>query len=235
MVTVSGTSVKTLTDYSAFSTEIVKATPTGVVSASYTPTNTALRACPTVDSSWAASSNLPPTPDEALCSCMVSALSCVVKDSVSSDDYGDLFDYFYGLGDSAYTAGIAANGTSGEYGAYSMCELKDQLSWAMNAYYEVQVAAGQGSSACDFSSSGTTQSATTSGSSCSTMLAAVGTAGTGSVSGSAATATGKSSSSSSSSGAAYPMAAPSAVFVGTWQMGAYIVAAVLSGGAMLVL
>lgn len=235
LVTVSGTSVKTLTDYSAFSTEIVKATPTGVVKASYTPTNTALRACPTVDASWGASSDLPPTPNEDLCNCMVASLTCVVKDSVDSKAYGDLFDYFYGLGNSAYTAGIAANGTTGEYGAYSMCELKDQLSWAMNAYYEAQAAQGQGSSACDFSSSASTKSATTSGSSCSTMLAAVGTAGTGSASGAAATGTGKSGSSSSSSGAAYPMAAPTAVFVGTWQMGAYIVAAVLSGGAMLVL
>lgn len=232
LVTISGGEVSTLTDYSAFSTEIVSATPTGTSKSDYTITNTALQACPTIDSNWAANSVLPPTPDATLCDCMVASLTCVVDDSVSSSDYGDLFSYFYGLGDSAYYEGIYANGTSGVYGAYSMCNPKDQLSWAMNAYYEVQSAKGNGASACSFSGSASTQSATTSGSTCTSLLAAVGTAGTGSVSGAAATGT---ATSSSSSGAAFHTSAPTAVFVGTWQMGAYIVAAVLSGGAMLIL
>lgn len=232
LVSLKGSSVSTLPDYSAFSTEIVKATPTGVNSASYSVTNTALQACPTIDDLWKASSKLPPTPDQDLCDCMVKSLSCVVSDSVSSDNYGDLFNQIYGFGVSDYVSGIAANATSGEYGAYSMCQPKDQLSWALNAYYNVQSAKGNGANACDFSSSATTQAATTSGSSCSTKLAAVGTAGTGTASGAGATGTG---SSSSSSGAAYPGASPSAVFVGTWQLSAYILAAVLSGGAMLAL
>lgn len=232
LVSLVGSSISTKSDYNSFSTEIVKATPTGVNSASYTVTNTALQACPTVDSLWKASSTLPPTPDEDLCNCMSKSLTCVVSDSVSSDDYGTLFDLLYGFGVTDYVSGIATNATSGEYGAYSMCELKDQLSWAMNAYYSVQSAKGNGANACDFSSSATTQSATTSGSACSTKLAAVGTAGTGTASGSTATGTG---SSSSSSGAAYPGASPSAVFVGTWQLSAYILTAVLSGGAMLFL
>ncbi|KAI7976421.1 hypothetical protein EIK77_000878 [Talaromyces pinophilus] len=232
LVSLSGSSVSTRSDYNSFSTEIAKATPSGVNSASYTATNTALQACPTIDSLWKASSTLPPTPDEDLCDCMAKSLTCVVSDSVSSSDYGDLFDLIYGFGVSDYVSGIQTNATSGVYGAYSMCALKDQLSWALNAYYSVQSAKGNGANACDFSSSATTQAATTSGSACSTKLAAVGTAGTGTASGAGATGTG---SSSSSSGAAYPGASPSAVFVGTWQLSAYILAAVLSGGAMLVL
>lgn len=231
LVTLSGSTISTRSDYNSFSTEIAKVSPTGVNSASFTATNTALQACPTIDSLWKASSTLPPTPDEELCSCMTQALTCVVSDSVSSSDYGTLFDLIYGFGVSDYVSGIATNATSGEYGAYSMCEPKDQLSWALNAYYSVQSAKGNGANACDFSSSATTQSATTSGSTCSTKLAAVGTAGTGTA-GSTATGTG---SSSSSSGAGYPGASPSAVFVGTWQLSAYILAAVLSGGAMIVL
>ncbi|EED18077.1 1,3-beta-glucanosyltransferase, putative [Talaromyces stipitatus ATCC 10500] len=232
LVSLQGSSVSTRSDYNSFSTEIAKATPSGVVSASYTPTNTALQACPTVDSVWKASSSLPPTPNEALCNCMVASLSCVVSDNVDSKNYGQLFDLIYGFGDTSYTAGISANATSGKYGAYSMCAVKDQLSWALNAYYQVQSAKGNGNNACDFSSSATTQAATTSGSSCSTMLAAVGTAGTGSASGASATGTG---SSHTSSGAAYPGASPQAVFVGTWQLSAYILAALLSGGAMLLI
>jgi hypothetical protein len=232
LVSLVGSSISTRSDYNSFSTEIAKATPTGVNSASYTVTNTALQACPTVDSLWKASSSLPPTPDSSLCDCMVQSLTCVISDSVSSDDYGSLFDQLYGYDVSSYTSGIARNATSGEYGAYSMCDLKDQLSWALNAYYTVQSAKGNGANACDFSSSATTQAATTSGSSCSTKLAAVGTAGTGTASGSTATGTG---SSSTHSGAAFPGASPSAVFVGTWQLSAYVLAAILSGGAMLAL
>ncbi|KAH8702325.1 putative 1,3-beta-glucanosyltransferase [Talaromyces proteolyticus] len=228
LVTTSGSSIKTLDDYSAFSTEIVKATPTGINKASYTPTNTALRACPTVDASWQAASALPPTPNKALCDCMFSSLTCVVQDSTSTTAYGDLFNYFYGLDGGKYVTGITANGTTGVYGAYSMCEDKEKLSWAMNDYYQAQVAANNANGACDFSSKASTQAATTTGS-CSSLISAVGTAGTGSVS---ATGTG---SSSSSSGAAYPGFAPTAVFVGKWQMGAYIVTALLSGAAMLVL
>lgn len=238
LVTISGSGVSTLTDYSAFSTEIVSATPTGTDRSSYTITNTALQACPTVDSTWQANSILPPSPDADFCSCMVASLSCVVSSSVDSSDYGDLFDYFYGLNDDSYISGILANGTSGEYGAFSMCSDEDQLSWAMNAYYQVQSAKGNGASACDFSGSATTQSATTSSGSCSSKLAAVGTAATGSTSGSAATATGSngaSGSGSSSGNAGFHAAAPTAVFVGSWQLGAYIVVAFLSGGAMLVL
>ena len=163
---------------------------------------------------------------------MAKSLTCVVSSSVSSSDYGNLFDLLYGFGVSDYVSGISTNATSGVYGAYSMCEPKDQLSWALNAYYSAQAAKGNGANACDFSSSATTQSATTSGSACSTKLAAVGTAGTGTASGSTATCTG---SSSSSSGAAFPGASPSAVFVGSWQLSAYILTAVLSGGAMLFL
>ncbi|OKL64618.1 1,3-beta-glucanosyltransferase gel4 [Talaromyces atroroseus] len=234
LVTLSGSSISTLTDYSAFSTEIPSATPTGTSRSDYTISNTALQACPSVDSNWEASSVLPPTPDSELCACMVASLTCVVSDSVSSDGISDLFDYLYGLDDTAYTSGISTNATSGKYGAYSMCSSKDQLSWALNAYYEAQSAAGNSDSACSFSGSASTQSATTSGSSCSTKLAAVGTAGTGTVSGSAATATGTAGSTSTSGSGAYSNA-PSAVFVGSWQLGAYIFAAVLSGGAMLVL
>lgn len=153
-----------------------------------------------------------------------------MKDSVASKDYGDLFDYFYGLDGGKYVSGISANGTSGEYGDYSMCSSKQQLAWAMNAYYQAQ---DSSASACDFSSMASTQAATSATGSCSSLMASIGTAGTGSVTGSA-TGSG-SGSSSSSSGAAFPVFSSTPIFVGNWQFGAYIVVAIFSGAAMLVL
>lgn len=164
---------------------------------------------------------------------MFNSLTCVVQDSVATKDYGDLFGYFYDLDGGKYVQGILANGTSGVYGDYSMCSSKQQLSWAMNAYYQAQNSAA---SACDFSSKASTQSATSATGSCSSLISSIGSAGTGSVSYTvSATGSGSSSSSSSSSGAAFPAFSSTPIFVGNWQFGAYIVAAILSGAAMLVL
>ena len=72
----SGDSASKLADYTQFSKQIASATPSGVNSGSYNPTNTVAQNCPAVGPTWAASSNLPPTPNEQLCSCMVSSLNC---------------------------------------------------------------------------------------------------------------------------------------------------------------
>jgi hypothetical protein len=105
--------------------------PTGVQMDSFTPTNTAIQDCPTEGTAWRASSILPPTPNQELCSCMLESLGCVAKDSVDESDYGDLFSFICG-GDVDCT-GINGNGTTGEYGAFSMCNPSERLSWAMNA------------------------------------------------------------------------------------------------------
>lgn len=124
--------VKTLTDFDNLKKEIAKVSPTGVEMAKYTPTNTAARSCPTNGADWSASSVLPPTPNKELCGCMVSALSCTAAPKVKDTDAAELFGYI--CGDSGTNcAGIIANGTTGEYGAYSMCSSLERLAWAMNA------------------------------------------------------------------------------------------------------
>jgi hypothetical protein len=163
---------------------------------------------------------------------MYNSLTCVIRDSVDTTDYGDLFDYFYGLDDGKYINGVRANGTSGVYGDYSMCSSKQQLAWAMNAYYQAQDGS---SSACDFSSKASTRAATSATGSCSSLMASIGTAGTGAVSYTVSGTGSGSGSSSSSSGAAFPVFSSTPIFVGNWQFGAYIVAAIFSGAAMLVL
>lgn len=230
LVTVSGSSVSKLTDYTYLSSEMASVTVTGVNSASYTPTNTVAQSCPTVDANWEASDTLPPSPNSNLCSCMVQSLTCAVKGSMSGQQISDLFNTVYGYG--TYP-GISSNATSGVYGAYSMCAPQDQLSFAINQYYQQQVQKGNGQSACDFSGSASTQAVASATGTCSQLLSQAGSQGTNTVS--ASPTGGSSGSSSSSSGAASPMGPPSSVRVGMWQVGAYIITAAVAGVGMIVL
>jgi 1,3-beta-glucanosyltransferase GAS1 len=208
----------------------------------YKPTNTAARACPVEDASWGAASNLPPTPNEELCGCMVKALSCVASPNVQETEYNDLFGTVCGLVDGV-CGGIAANATTGTYGAYGMCNAKEQLDYAFNAYYQNQVAAGNGASACDFKGAATTQSATAPTGNCKALISQAGSGGTGTVT-SAPTGTGGSSSggssssgsgsSSSKSGTAGIMTTPS-LDLGMLHMGAYVFCAMLAGMGMILL
>ncbi|KAK7707819.1 1 3-beta-glucanosyltransferase gel4 [Botryosphaeria dothidea] len=234
LVSVDGTSVSTLKDFSYYSSQIQKATATGVNSASYTPTNTKPQDCPAVGTAWQAKATpLPPSPNTELCRCMYNSLSCVVASDVDSDDYGDLFGVVCGLNDKA-CAGITHNATTGEYGAYSMCNTTEQMAFVLNRYYEL---ADSSSSACAFSGSATLKSASTPTGQCSSLIKQAGTDGTNTVT-AAVTGTGSSSGSSSSgtsTGAAAPIGAPTFVVGGAFQMGAYLVGAVLTGAGMILL
>lgn len=164
-------SVKTLEDFNRYSSEIHKIKPTSANTASYTPATTSLK-CPATNANWKVATDLPPTPNEDLCSCMDSATSCRISDDVDGEDYEDLFSYICGEID---CSGITANGTTGEYGAYSFCSPKEQLDFVLNLYYEKS---GSAKSDCDFSGSATLKKATTQGS-CKTALQQIGSLGTG--------------------------------------------------------
>lgn len=231
----SGSTASKLPDYTALSKELATATPTGTNMASYTATATEVRACPTIGADWAASSNLPPIANSELCECMVKSLSCVASTSLSGNTTADLFDYICAANSGKACVGITANATTGSYGAYSMCTANQQLSFAMNAYYNLN---SKASTACDFSGSGSTQKAATA-STCSTLLSQAGTSGTGTVT-SAATATGDSSSSGSSAASSSTAGAPGSINMayyddGNVKLGLYIVVATLSGIGMLAL
>lgn len=118
----------------------------GVKMSEYTPTNTKARDCPAKQKAWTASSVLPPTPDKALCSCMLDSLECTSKRTLKDEDMGDLFSYICGEAGTD-CSGITGDAEKGVYGAYSMCDPAERLAWAMNAYYESQSFA---TSACDF-------------------------------------------------------------------------------------
>lgn len=170
---------------------------------------------------------------------MYDTLKCVVKSSVATDDYATLFSSVCGLDNSACD-GIEANGTTGTYGAYGMCNSTEQLGFAMNQYYLAQSGVA---SACSFGGSATVKAASTP-TGCSAILGEAGTAGTGTVTSSptttgagagASSGTGSASTGTSTAkGAASGMTVPNIDF-GLVNVGIYIFGAVLSGAAMILL
>lgn len=233
LVSVSGNSVSKLSDFTSLSAQLAKATPSSTNSADYTVTNTVAQACPATGTSWAAASALPPIANPDLCSCMVSSLSCVANTGLSGNETATLFSTVCGLDNSACN-GITANGTTGKYGAYSMCSSSQQLSFAFNQYYTTQ---GQASTACDFNGNAHVQSGSQSNS-CKSLLSEAGTAGTGSVT-SVPTGTGVASSASGSSSSTKKSAAGAVIIprfdMGLLQLGAYVLAAGLTGAGMILL
>jgi len=171
---------------------------------------------------------------------MWNALTCI-PDNVSTDDAGDLFGIVCGLG-SGTCDGIDANSTSGKYGAYGMCNSTQQLGWALNDYYEQEVAAGNGASACDFSGSAKTKAVTSPTGTCATLISQAGSGGTGTVtsspsgtgsSGSSGSSGSGSSSSTSKSAGAAGFSAPA--HIGFLQVAFYVSVALVSGAGMILL
>jgi hypothetical protein len=233
LVSTSGNNVKTLADFDNLSSQMQKVNPTGVNSASYSVSTTVGRSCPTVDASnWLAASVLPPSPNADLCACMYNELECVPVDGISTQKMTDTFNYLGGV--KGAMVGVSSNATTGKYGAYSMCNAKQRLAWAMNRYYQLN---NKDSSACGFSGAASTTKATTA-SSCSAQssaMSAIGTAGTNDVNGGLVASGSASGSTSTSKGAGAVTFGPQAVYVGAWQTGAYAVAAIASGLFMIML
>lgn len=167
---------------------------------------------------------------------MMSSLSCQANTGLSGNDTATLFSTVCGLDNSACD-GIAANGTTGVYGAYSMCTSYQQLSFAFDQYYKAQ---NKASTACSFNGNAKVTTSSVS-SSCSAILSEAGTAGTGTVTNAATVAaTGTGSSGASASASTTKKSASGAVLVprfdtGLLQIGAYVFAAGLAGMGMIVL
>lgn len=235
LASIEGGKVKTNKDFDNLSKEIAKATPSGVDMDSYNPSNTAAAACPKVTAGkWeAVSSPLPATPNAQLCSCMEETLSCVVSDDVEEKDYGSMFGFICGEKDGKYCAGINKNATKGPYGSYGMCDSKQQLGFVLHTYAKAVP------NGCGFKGKAKTQSAaaTPTASGCASLVEAAGAAGTGVVGGSAADG-GSGGSGSGSGGSATGAAAALSVpqfSSGAFGLGMYVIGAVASGMAMVLL
>lgn len=106
---------------------------------------------------FAASSQLPPTPDVAYCSCLEStAWPCVARPSARDNPaiLGLLTNQacgFLGQAGSSCSA-ITANGSTGTYGNISFCSPVQRLDWAFSSYYQ---ATNNNAQSCDFSGNAT--------------------------------------------------------------------------------
>ena len=221
-----------LPDFTALSSKIAKVTPSGVSMSAYSPTNKA-QACPTQGSTWEASTKLPPTPNDSVCSCMVQSLNCTAKSSISDDDITTNFDYLCDPSNGDFCSGILANGSTGVYGAYSMCSTKERVAWAFNAYYMDQTKNNpKNTDPCDFKGVAQKQTPKTAGT-CKAVVSQAGDSGTGVVT-SAPSSTNSGSSSASSSGAAGILTIPS-FSIGAIQMATYVTLAALVGAGMVFL
>ena len=166
---------------------------------------------------------------------MVQNLTCVAKAGLTDDAITTLFAVACApVNGVSQCGGISANGTTGVYGAYGMCNATDQLSWAFNAYYMEQLSANSANTdACDFGGNATTQTATLSNT-CATLVNQAGPAGTGTVT-SAPTGTGDVGSgggaASTTSGIAGAVTVPSFDF-GLLKLGTYVAVAMLAGAGI---
>ena len=200
--------------------------------------------CPDVTSTgsaqWLATATpLPPTPNQALCQCEMNTLGCV-SSSNDPNTYGNDFNYICGSGGSVCN-GIAANGTTGQFGAYGMCSPQQQLSFVMNQYFKAH---NSQASACSFNGHASTQAARSPSGSCQSLIQQAGTDGAGTVpqptgnSNSQGTSSGGSGGgapgTSSSKAAAKAVSIP-AFDTGILQLGVYIVGAVVTGAGMILL
>lgn len=158
LVKINGDTATKLKDFSALQQKVRAVAPKGVSMADYNPTNKPA-SCPQINSTWEASSILPPTPDESVCSCMVKSSECVPASNLATSSYGDIFNYICGK-DVSLCSGIQGNTSTGVYGAYSMCADQDKLAFVLNAYYQKL---NKASDACDFNGQAKTQAATKEG------------------------------------------------------------------------
>lgn len=224
--------VTTLADFNAYSTQIAKVNPTGVKSADYTPTNSA-RSCPTLGSSWEAVSELPPSPNLDICRCMVQNLTCVANSGLDAKALKTHFDYICDDRNGNNCEGITADAKIGKYGAFSMCDPTDRLSWAFNTYFFDQTNNNpENNDPCNFDGDAKKQNPSPP-SSCKAAVSQAGADGNGVIT-SAPSGTRGAQSTSSKTGAATSVTIPNFNF-GMLQLTAYVVVAAATGAGMVLL
>ncbi|KAF4121867.1 X8 domain [Geosmithia morbida] len=153
VVEVKNDKVTKMKDFDALKKAHAAADPKGVTEDEYDGAHKR-ETCPAISKYWKANSVLPPTPDSELCECAVAASECGVAKGTDEEEFGDVFAYICGNTDLCHA--INANGTTGVYGAYSMCNPSQQLSILLGMYYDSQNGA---SDACDFDGVATTKTA----------------------------------------------------------------------------
>ncbi|PIA19201.1 hypothetical protein COEREDRAFT_79161 [Coemansia reversa NRRL 1564] len=146
LVDVSGSSGSKTEDYNNFKKALAATSPKGVSMKSYSAKGKQ-QSCPDVSkqNSWQASSDLPPTPSNATCECMMKTLSCVSKTTEMPTSNGDLKTFGKDVGNifgqvcaDIDCGDVSGDASTGKYGKYSFCNAIQRVSWVMNAWYESQ-------------------------------------------------------------------------------------------------
>lgn len=185
-------------------------------------------------STWEAVPELPPTPDKNLCSCMVQNLTCVANSGLDDKTLKNDFDYICDERQGNNCDGINADAKSGKYGAFSMCEASDRLSWAFNTYFFDQTSNNPGNTdPCNFNGDAKKQTPS-SPSSCKAAVSQAGIGSNGVITAAPSGASGANPSSTSKKSAAGAVTIPNFNF-GMLQLAAYVVCAAAAGAGMVLL
>jgi len=136
--------------------------------------------CPQQNTTFLASTTLPPTPSDSACQCLDSNLSCLFNPQTSNTTaiIGPLLDTACSL---LGTAGgncnlIATNGQTGQYGLASSCDPSTLLSLAMSEYFEAE---SRNPQACSFGGNGTVNAKASSSSNASAVASSCLASATG--------------------------------------------------------
>jgi len=156
MVSISadGKTVTTSDDYNRLKTHYTQANGPSSPDQSSAPA-ASYPSCPTANDTFVASDNLPPTPNESACDCLLNTLSC--KFTPQTPNYtavvGELLNVACSLvGQKGGSCDdIGGNGQTGIYGRLSGCDPTIKLSYVMSEYYELNNRDGQ---ACSFAGNG---------------------------------------------------------------------------------
>ncbi|GLB36499.1 putative splits internally a 1,3-beta-glucan molecule and transfers the newly generated reducing end (the donor) to the non- reducing end of another 1,3-beta-glucan molecule (the acceptor) forming a 1,3-beta linkage, resulting in the elongation of 1,3-beta-glucan chains in the cell wall [Lyophyllum shimeji] len=157
MVTISsdGKTVTTGDDFNRLKTQYNQATGPNSPAKGSAPA-AAYPSCPTTNSTFVASTNLPPTPNESACNCLLSTLSC--RFTPATNNYtavvGQLLDTACSLvGQKGGNCDeIGGNGQTGVYGRLSGCDPTIKLSYVMSQNYQLN---NRNAVACSFAGNGT--------------------------------------------------------------------------------
>lgn len=164
---------------------------------------------------------------------MVQNLTCVASPGLNATALKNDFDYICDDKHGENCDGINADAKAGTYGAFSMCNANDRLSWAFNTYYENQTVTNPANDdPCNFGGDAKQQTPS-SPSSCQAAVNQAGVDGNGVITG-VPTGTGAQSSKPSKTGAASSVTVPFFT-VGMLQLTAYVVVAVISGAGVILL
>ncbi|KAF5375191.1 hypothetical protein D9758_000023 [Tetrapyrgos nigripes] len=154
MVTIDGNTVTTSDDFNNLKDEYGKVSPPNTPSKSDAATS--YPACPSTNSTWLASTTLPPTPNEAACNCLESTLSCQFSPKTAnySSVVGELINTGCGLlgQNGGNCDDIGGNGSTGTYGRISGCDPTIKTSFVMSEFYEIT---NRNPASCDFAGNGT--------------------------------------------------------------------------------